>query len=153
MPIPDSWIHARCPRIFLAGIIQGSLPDSIHDQDYRKRLRSIVELALPDALVYCPIDHHPDSLHYTFDEGRRCFLDHIEMAASANLLIAYVPQASMGTAVEMWECFRRGVPIVTISPMSENWTIKFLSAEILKDMKSFERFVAEGELKKLLNSV
>lgn len=149
MPIPADWTEHDGPRIFLAGIIQGSLPDSIHGQDYRKALRRVLEQHLPEALVYCPVDNHPDSLHYTHEQGRTVFLDHVEMAATSSVLVAFVPQASMGTAVEMWECYRRGVPIVTISPLSENWAVKFISTVLVPDLEAFEDLVRSGQFARL----
>ena len=44
----------------------------------------------------------------------RTLLEMAEEAARADVLIAYVPEASMGTAVEIWEAYRAGKPILTI---------------------------------------
>ena len=54
-------------------------------------------------------------------------LDH---AAASDLLIAYVPTASMGTALEMYVAHERGVPVVTISPLAENWVVRALSRRV-----------------------
>ena len=151
MPIPDAWIESLPPRFFMAGIIQGSLPDAVHDQSYRQRIRDILHAAFPGAYVYCPVDNHPESLGYTFDEGRQVFLDHIEMAATATALIAFVPEASMGTAAEMWESHRRGVPVIAISPLKDNWAIKYISTVRLDDLEAFEDYVARGKLARLLD--
>ena len=70
-------------------------------------------------------------------------------AARADVLIAYLPEASMGTAVEMWEAHRAGKPVLTISPLAENWVVRFLSTRVFPSLVAFESFVAEGELEKL----
>ncbi len=136
---------------FLAGIIQGSIPDSaIHPQEYRKRLKEVLLKHVPGADVYCPIEHHPQSLGYSEAKGLEVFFGHVEQAAGSDCLIAFVPEASMGTAVEMWEAHRRGTPVMVISPLRENWVVKFLSTRIFEDLDVFEAFVRSGELERML---
>ena len=65
-------------------------------------------------------------------------LDH---AAASDLLIAYVPTANMGTALEMYVAHERGVPVVTISPLAENWVVRALSRRVYPDLGSFMRAV------------
>ena len=138
-------------QIFLAGIIQGSITeDSIHAQDYRETLKAVLRRCLPDADVYDPIDQHRNSLQYSFGKGRDVFLFHINKAAQADLLLAFVPQASMGTAIEMWEAFNRGRLVVAITPMQSNWAVKFLSHKVLPTIEEFERFAESGELAELI---
>ena len=82
--------------------------------------------------------------------AKRTLLELAEEAARADVLIAYLPEASMGTAVEMWQAYRAGKPILTISPLAENWVVRFLSTRVFPSLGAFESFVAEGELEKLL---
>ena len=138
-------------KIFLAGIIQGSIAGhNIHEQDYRERLKRIFSRCAPGHELYCPFENHSASLEYSHEEGERVFREHIEMAASSDVMLAYLPEASMGTAVEMWEAHNRGVRIITISPMTENWTVKFLSDRVFRDIAGFETFLDKGGLEKLL---
>lgn len=138
-------------RIFLAGIMQGSFEhDALHPQDYRQRIREMLKRLVPDAKVYCPVENHPKSLGYSERRGREVFFDHLEMAASCDVLLAFVPEASMGTAVEMWEAHRNGRVVLTVSALTGNWTVKFLSTKILKDLEELECFLADGGLEKLL---
>lgn len=140
-------------RIFLAGIIQGSYQDDdVHAQDYRARIKAVVGRYVPDARLYCPVEHHPDSVGYSDRRGRTIFFDHLEMAASCDVLLAYVPSASMGTALEMWEAYRHGHVVLTVSPLAGNWTVKFLSTHIVGDLDELESFLAEGGLSKLLEA-
>lgn len=136
---------------FLAGIIQGSIHGlEIHSQDYRKRLKSLLLKHVPKADVYCPIENHPESLGYSEERGREVFFGHVERAAGSDVLVAFLPEASMGTAVEMWEAHRRGTIVLTVSPMAENWTVKFLSTRVFLDLDAFEAFVQSGELQEML---
>jgi hypothetical protein len=47
----------------------------------------------------------------------------------------------MGTAIEMWECYQKGVPVWTISPLKENWSVKFLSKKIFESLEQLENYV------------
>jgi hypothetical protein len=49
------------------------------------------------------------------------------MCGETDLLIAFVPEATMGTAIEMWEAARHGRVVVTISPLDLNWAVQFCS--------------------------
>ena len=136
---------------FLAGIIQGSIHGrEIHSQDYRKHLKTLLLKHVPGADVYCPIEHHPDSLGYSEARGREVFFGHIDRAAQSDVLVAFLPEASMGTAVEMWEARQRGTIVLTVSPLRENWTVRFLSTRLFESLEAFEAFVLSGELERML---
>ena len=132
--------------------MQGSRAEiGIHDQSYRVAIGTAIKARFPEAEIIDPIELHPDGgLNYGPEEARRTLLEMAEKAAQADVLIAYVPEASMGTAVEMWEAYRAGKPILTISPLAENWVIKFLSTRVFPSLEDFESFVAEGELEELM---
>ena len=138
-------------RFFIAGIMQGSLAEaSIHDQSYRVVIGAAIKARFPEAEIIDPLELHPDGgLNYGPEEAKRTLLEMAAEAALADVLIAYLPEASMGTAVEMWEAYRAGKPVLTISPLAENWVIKFLSTRVFPSLAAFESFVAEGELEKL----
>lgn len=138
---------------FLAGIIQGSIDGhAIHPQDYRSHIRDILREHVPDAEVYCPIERHPNSLDYDDAHGREVFFGHIERAGASDVLIAFLPEASMGTALEMWEAYRRGCLILSVTPLQENWTVKFLSTRVFAGLDAFERFVTSGDLMRLIEA-
>ena len=59
------------------------------------------------------------------------------MCGKVDVVVAYVPQASMGTAIEMWEAHRNNRIVITISPLSHNWAIRFLSNIVYADMEAF----------------
>jgi len=131
--------------------MRGSRPDKgICDQDYRKIIKAIIKARLPEAEVIDPLELHPDSVDYGPEEGKRVLLEMAEEAARADVLIAYVPEASMGTAIEMWRAYRAGRVVLTISPLAENWVVKFLSTRVFPTLQDFEAFVADGGLEGLM---
>ena len=135
---------------FLAGIIQGSLPDTIHDQDYRAEIASLVRRHFPEAEIHDPNALHPDSLAYNPERGRAVFFDLMERARGADVVIAFVPEASMGTAIEMWRAHRAGRVVVAVSPLAENWVVRFTADRVVPDVAGLERLFASGELGALI---
>ena len=137
-------------RFFIAGIMQGSRQDpDICSQDYRTAIRETILKEYPEAEVLCPYELYPDSVYYGPDEGKRTFLEMAELAKEVDCLVAYVPEASMGTAIEMWQAYGQGIPILSISPMADNWVIKFLSAQVFTTLEEFAEFIAGGGLLQL----
>jgi len=133
-------------RIFLAGIMQGShLGAVLHQQDYRGRLRELLAHHFPQAEIYDPLADHSDSLDYDADRGRQTFYHHNRMCREVDLVVAFVPEASMGTAIEMWEAYRHGRRVVTISPLAHNWAIRYCSDAIYPDFESFASALTDGE--------
>ncbi len=138
-------------RVFLAGIIQGSLTEAeIHHQDWRVPIKRMVSEHLPEAEIHCPYSLHPNSITYELPEIRKTLVDGIEKAAEADVLIAYVPSASMGTAIEMYEASRNGAVVLTISPMGPNWVLRVYSDAIFATVEEFDEFLATGGLADLL---
>ena len=80
----------------------------VHDQQYRNVLRDVVQAHWPDAEVYDPFANHATSIGYDMRRAREVFLGHVEMCRAFDLLVASIPEASMGTAIEMWEAHRHG---------------------------------------------
>lgn len=127
-------------KIFLAGIIQGSFRDkSIHSQDYRGEIMAAIESAFPDAIVYNPLHGHENSVDYDDAKGKATFFNSLDEIKKCDLMIAYLPQASLGTAVEIWECYKLGIPVWTITSMKTNWVVRFCSEKIFDDIDSLAR--------------
>ncbi|MBN1895212.1 hypothetical protein JW906_11980 [bacterium] len=139
--------------IFIGGIIQGSQPGTrIHDQEYRQTLKRMIRNALPDAEIFCPYEAHPDSVSYPDDKARRIFMEHIRKIRESRLLVVYIPQASMGCAIEMWEAVHAGVPVVSISPLSANWIVRLFSDMNCGDLKEFGEWAGSGGLDRLIRA-
>ena len=134
-------------RVFICGIIQGSHKGrGIHAQTYRKRLGEAINRRFPDVEVYCPVDLHPESPSYDDATAFRVFEESLEAARRSDLLIAYVPEASMGSAIEMWEARRAGIRVISISTMAHNWVVKYVSDRIVPNLEEFEQLLAAGDL-------
>ena len=134
-------------RFFIAGIMQGSHAEPImHDQDYRDRLKDLLVGHFPDARVYDPLADHSGSIGYGKQKGRDVFFEHNRMCGDIDVLVAFVPEASMGTAIEMWEAYTNGAVVITISPLAVNWAVRFLSHFLFEDVARFEESLVSDEL-------
>lgn len=135
-------------RVFIAGIMQGSWSGKgICAQDYRAAIADILRAANAGVEIVDPWLLHPNSVDYDREQARETFLSMNALAAQVDLLVAYVPQASMGTAIEMWEAYRAGVPVLSISPLAENWVVQTLSSQVFSALDDFEAFIRDGGLK------
>ena len=141
-------------RFFLAGIMQGShVGPVLHEQDYRRRIVDLLAVYFPEAEVYDPRSHHAQSIVYDEATGRRVFFRHNRMCREVDVLLAFLPEASMGTAIEMWEAYRHGTVVITISPMVHNWAVRFLSHARYADVEQFEAALADGRLARTIQQV
>ena len=138
-------------RFFLAGIMQGShLGEVLHHQGYRERLKQLLADYFPAADVYDPLADHEDSLQYDDAQGRAVFQHHNDMCRQVDVVIAFVPEASMGTAIEMWEAYQHGRIVVAVSPLVHNWVIRFCSHRVFPDFSALEAAFATGQLQSFL---
>jgi hypothetical protein len=135
-------------NIFISGVIQGSaLGRDIHSQEYRAQIKSILREAMPDSNIYDPFDGHENSIDYDDDQGRKTFFHHIKLVQESDLVIAYLPHASLGTAIEIWESYKLGIPVWIISPMSTNWVVRFCSDKVFSDIESFADYLTREFVK------
>ena len=140
-------------KIFLAGIIQGSLvEEAIHAQDWRIPITQIVNKYIPNADIYCHYTQHPNSIDYTGEKIRETFDDGVQRCRDADLVIAYLPSASMGTAIEIYEAYNTGTKVLTITKMAANWVANLYSHEIFADYDDFEYYLQAGKLDSLMNN-
>jgi hypothetical protein len=142
-------------HIFIAGIMQGSHRESVlHAQDYRGNLKELLRRHLPSAVIYDPLSDHQQSLEYDDELGKKVFLHHNRMCRTVDLVVAFVPEASMGTAIEMWEAHEHGRgAVVTISPLEHNWAVRFCSDLVYPDVARFEEALAAGEVLSVVEAV
>jgi nucleoside 2-deoxyribosyltransferase len=134
-------------RLFIGGIMQGSKQEmAVHDQNYRDQIAAIVHRHHPAVEIVDPAKLHPNSVEYAREEAIETFLDSLDRAASADVLVAYLPAASMGTALEVWRAYEAGKPVFVISPMVNNWMLWATATHIFPDLGAFSAFVAVGGL-------
>lgn len=130
-------------RVFLAGVMQASLPGKgIVDQSYRNAIGEALLAKWPELDVVDPLILHPNSVEYDDDAARETLFALVTLASTCDLVIAYVPQASMGTALEMNAAYEAGVPVIAISPLRENWVIRAVSSRVFADMDAFMAHLA-----------
>jgi hypothetical protein len=140
-------------RWFIAGIMQGSLlTEHMHQQDYRSQLSQLIFAHFPDDEIFDPFAKHTQSIEYSDDIGREVFLNHNRIAGEVDVLLAYVPEATMGTAIEMWEAFRNNVPVITISPLTHSWAVKFTSDLIFHDIDAIAKAFHDGQINLFLST-
>ncbi len=134
-------------RVFIAGIMQGSRTDGgIDDQDYRCEIARILQRHVSGVEVLDPFKLHPDSVSYSPEQAKQTLLELAALASQVDVLVAYVPSASMGTAIEIWTAYQSGARVYTISPLADNWVISSLSECVFPDLAAFATFVASGGL-------
>jgi hypothetical protein len=134
-------------RVFIAGIMQGSRNDAeIEAQDYRSEIIQSIRQHIPEAVVLDPFELHPGSVAYGPEQAKQTLLELATLAGQVDVLVAYVPSASMGTAIEMWYAYQGGARVYTISPMVDNWVVQSVSERVFPDMAAFIEFVASGGL-------
>lgn len=137
-------------QVFIAGIMQGSRLDRYIDaQDYRRSIAEAILGRHPQVEIVDPNELHPHGVDYDDVKAKQTLLEMAELAGQADLVVAYAPRASMGTAIEMWKAFEAGVPLVTVSPLAANWVVRHLSDVVLPDLEAFREWIAADGLDKL----
>jgi len=140
-------------HIFIAGVMQGSrLDDQRHDQDYRKQIIEALDEHVPDARITDPWSLEPESTSYDATRLREAFLKNTVLAGEADLLIAYLPHASMGTAIELWTAYHNRAYIVAVTPMTHNWVVQITADEVLPDLDSLLEYIQSGRLGRQLTT-
>jgi hypothetical protein len=134
-------------HVFIAGVMQGSrLDDQIDSQNYRLRIVEALEAYFPHTKVTDPWGLHPESIGYDLERLRTTFFANTSLAGEADLLIAYLPHASMGTAIEMWTAYQNSAYIVAVTPMTHNWVVRITADEVLPDLESLLAHIESGRL-------
>lgn len=134
-------------HVFIAGVMQGSRQDHhIDDQDYRLRIASALHDHGPNVHVTDPWALHPDSPNYDDGQTRETFVTNVDLAREADLLIAYLPYASMGTAIEMWAAYDSHTYVIAVTPMAHNWVVRITADEVLPDLESLLAYIESGRL-------
>lgn len=137
-------------HVFISGVMQGNRNDRlIEAQDYRLRIAEALRAHIPDVKITDPWMLHPDSVNYGPAEAAQTFLTNTRLAGEADVLIAYLPQASMGTAMEMWQAYQHNAAIIAVSPLSHNWAIRVTSQVLLPDLDSLLTYIADGQVQQL----
>jgi hypothetical protein len=74
------------------------------------------------------------------------------MCQQFDVLIAYVPEASMGTAIEMWEAHTNARFVITITPLIHNWVVQITSNIVYENVSTFVQSLRSGDIDKLIEN-
>lgn len=139
-------------KVFFGGIIQGSnRGKSIHSQNYRQHIIQSLKQNYPDIYVFDPVENHQNSVNYNDEQARQVFFEHLKILHSCDLMIAYLPEASLGTAIEMREAYEKQIPIITISPMITNWVIRIMADRNFVSVDNFTEFISGNNIFEIFN--
>ena len=140
-------------KIYIAGIMQGSTKDhGIQEQDYRRVLRDALNVHLPEADIYDPFLQYPDSVTYDDQRAKEVLFKLAAEAGSSDVVIAYLPKASMGTALEILRAYDNGKVILCISPMEKNWFINAFATKTFPTLDEFCSWLGQEQLSELINT-
>lgn len=140
-------------KIYIAGIMQGSTRShGIQEQDYRQFLRDAVKKHHPDAEIYDPFLRFPDSVEYDDQRAREVLFELAAEAGRSDVVIAFLPEASMGTALEMIRAYDNRNTIICISPMEKNWFINAVSTKVFPTLDEFLTWISQTDLATLVNT-
>ncbi len=130
-------------RVFIGGVMQASNTDkALLDQSYRGEIAAALQARWPDTEIIDPLLLHPNSPDYDDGAARETLFAMAELAARSDLVIVYLPVASMGSALEMYSAYQAGVPVLVISPLSTNWVVRAMASRLLPDLEAFRQALA-----------
>ena len=133
--------------------MQGSRKDQdIQVQDYRQITRDAVKIQHPDAEIVDPFSLFPDSVDYDERRTKQVLFEMAVEAGASDILIANLPKASMGTALEIIRAYDNGEIIISISPMEKNWLIRAVSAKIFPSLDEFCTWARQTHLAELIDA-
>jgi hypothetical protein len=138
-------------KIFISGVMQGSKKgQGIQGQGYRQIISDAVKIRHPDAEICDPFSLFPDSVEYDDQRSKQVLFEMADAAASADVEIAYLPEASMGTALEMIRAYDNGKTIISISTLEKNWFIRAVSTKIFLSLDDFCAWMHQTNLEELI---
>ena len=141
-------------KIYISGVMQGSIKGlGIQGQGYRQVISEAVKVLHPDAAIYDPFSLFPDSVTYDDKRAKQTLFTMADAAGSSDILIAYLPEASMGTGLEMVRAYDNGKTIISITTLEENWFIRAVSAKIFRPLEDFCAWVGQTHLDELVGEI
>jgi hypothetical protein len=133
-------------RVFIGGVMQASnTGKGLIDQSYRAEIAAALQERWPQMEIIDPLLLHPNSPEYDDATARETLFAMAELAACSDLVIVYLPVASMGTALEMYMAHQAGVPVLAISPMLTNWVVRAISTRLFPDLEAFRQALAGSD--------
>lgn len=150
---------------FLSGVMGGSgtgknstLGIAMESQDYRGRMHAAIVAVDPSAVLIDPLDigakraatyyppGTPTALMWKDDTQVRDTLEEaVSAAAASDVVVSYLPTASMGSALELHAARAAGRLVVVIAPggsMATNWVVRAYAHKVLESIEEFAEWLA-----------
>ena len=149
---------------FLSGVMGGSgggasnlAGVAVESQSYRARIRDAILSADPSATVVDPAEIvaarapelHPvgGAVDWASDEAvATMFGECVDLAARCDVVVSYLPMASMGSAVELHAARARGRLVLVVAPgekMRSNWVIRAYADRVFEDIDGLGRWLSQ----------
>ncbi|CAJ1416667.1 unnamed protein product [Effrenium voratum] len=139
-------------RYFISGVMLGSQKTlteaGLAPQNYRQQISDVIRKADPEAVIVDPLEvvqqkaarenSNMDGLNSSTGAVREAFLEVVGLVQTCDVIVSHLPEASMGSAVELWEARKHQLTVLTISPMKDNWTIRSVTDHNFADLADFE---------------
>jgi len=134
-------------RVFLAGIIQGSHQEAaIHGQGWRREVAALLARHAPEVEVVDHFARHPEGIRYDLAGIRATLAEGNAACAGSDAVICWLPEASMGTAIEMFLAREAGRLVIAVTPMAANWVIRAYTDRVFRDLAALEAWLRDGGL-------
>ncbi len=142
----------QCFVAYIAGVVQASLNGEVVDQSYRAEIQAIILGKFPHAIVHDPIAGHENSITYDDDQAK-ARLDELLLFCQleVDLMVVYLPEASMGSALEMDRAKNRAF-IVVITPLTTNWVVRHYANMIVSSIEEFRERIESGAFEQYMES-
>ena len=159
-PKPD-----RRTSYFLSGVMGGSggggaslAGIAVESQDYRALMRGAILAADPSATIVDPAIvvpamapglHPPSTPEVEWWSAdvcvRQAFEACVDLAARSDVIISYLPTASMGSAVELHAARQAGRLVLVVAPgkMRGNWVVRSYADHVFEDVRALEVWLLE----------
>lgn len=150
--------EGRPRKYFISGVMLASKKKLKEDeglvpQNYRQQIADALTKADPAAVIVDPLEavkaraarSGVTIVDWNKDDAavKSAFNDVVDMVRECDVIVSNLPEASMGSAVELWEARRAGLKIFTISPMADNWMLRSVTDHNFASIADFEKNLAE----------
>lgn len=139
------------PIFYISGMMQGSQNGlRIHDQRYRIEIKTAIKTFFPESKIVCPFEIFSSRKNIFSKNIEKEFTKMVELAGQADVVISFIPEASMGSAVEIWTAHNKGRIVIAISKMKNNWLLISGADIIIPSIKALYNLFKNGWLEKKL---
>lgn len=139
-------------KYFISGVMQGSstgetTKKTLNDQNYREIIKSILQKYDENCYIYDPYDKPKEYLEekeHLFNDSKfvtELFEEILSNLNECDVIVCYLPQASMGSSIELWEAYKSKKKIYVITQMSQNWVTRICATKIFESIEEFEKFM------------